>query len=213
MAESLRPAVLRLTPRLAIAVVTLFSVQCGMWKQPDATPSQQGDQWRDDMRKGKRAMGEVTIVDHGGRFVWLRTPLSGAVPPETQLVIRSQVDGRVTAKLSTSPERKRLYVAADVTEGEPKVGDAVFFATSEKPLSIAPPALGALPGATEGTADDPSPPATPGPAGHLPFSMSDVPPPDAASPPSNLPPLGVPSGPQEDVPEFAPLPEPVDESQ
>lgn len=196
-----------------MAACALFFVQCGVWKQPEPTPNKQAEQWRDDMRDGKRAMGEVTIVDRGGRFVWLRTPLSGGVSPETRLVIRSQVDGSVTAKLTTSPERKRLYVAADVTEGEPKVGDAVFFATSAKPISTAPPSLGIAPETTAAPTDDGPPSESSGPAGALPFSMSDVPPPDATSPSSNLPPLGLPSGPHEDVPEFAPLPEPVDDAQ
>lgn len=207
MAGLFHHSLLSLWRRGALLVTALLCAQCSLWKTSEPAP-QPDAAWRDEMRQGQRAMGEVTVVDKAGRFVWLRTPLANSVAPETPLVIRAQTTGEVTAKLLTSPERKRHYVAADVKEGSPKVGDAVFFANAQKPLSTTPPPLGPLPGAasTEGHYS-PTPDTTPSPSSQLPFSLSDVPPP-TESETSNLPPLGQPSGPVEDVPQFDPLPEP-----
>ncbi len=193
----------RLWP-MACLVVGLSG--CG-WQKPPVERKAE-DRFFRDMMEGRRAMGQITEVNEAKGFVLLRSPVSRRVQPETDLVVRAVGDGAVTAKLRISPERTTQFLAADVTEGAPSVGDAVFFPADQKPVSTAPPALTTTPSPTDiGAPADTLTPDSLSPADRLPFSMSDVPPP-ATGREDALPPLGRPSGSEEDVPDFAPLPEP-----
>lgn len=189
---------------------------CGVLKRRSAKPE---EGYVDDMRHGRRPMGQVTVVNTEKRFVLVQSPLAGSASPESVLVVKSQGSATTTGKVKVTPERTRNRVAADIVEGEPKVGDVVFFETSEKVLSTAPPSAGewaagvpgapVMPGAPGGTAPVPSVPGTSG------VSLPSVVPPPEPREGAELPPLGEPSGPREFIPNFPgvePLPEPSDPS-
>ena len=183
---------------------------CGSLKRRESK-SREG--YVDDMRHGRRPMGQITMVNGEKRFVLVQSPLAGSAQPERILVARSQGSVTPTGKLKVTPEHTRNRVAADIVEGDPKVGDVVFFETSEKVVSTAPPGSGEWAAGGTGAA-----------AGALPVvsgaSADGVVLPTAVPPPApgegaDLPPLGEPSGPREFIPNFPgvePLPEPSDSS-
>jgi hypothetical protein len=70
------------------------------------------------------AVGEIALVDEANRFVLIDLASSLYVP-EPGVLLRAKNASRETARLKTAPERKRPFVAADIVDGEPKVGDQV----------------------------------------------------------------------------------------
>jgi len=70
-------------------------------------------------------VGEVTIVDEVGQFV-LVDLASNLYVPAPGIALRSiNAAGETTAHLKAAPERKRPFIAADVVDGRPAVGDLV----------------------------------------------------------------------------------------
>jgi hypothetical protein len=132
-------------------------------------------------------MGQVTMVDTERGFVLVRSPLAAQVAAESRLVIRTAEGAGSMAQLKVSPERKRNMIAADILEGVPAVGAVVFFPTTEKVVSTEPPRLEAY---DVGAADL----GGGGGAGRGAGGGAD-----------ELPPLGEPSGPVEQVPDFPDL--------
>ena len=177
-------------------------VGCGLLRGK-AKAGQEGI-W-DDMRRGRRPMGQVMLVDEGKGFVLVRSPLASATPVDTTLVVKARGTAATTGRIRVSPERDKSRLAADITEGAPKLGDIVFFETQEKVVSTAPPPGGpgeapALPGAGGGREE----------AGlRLPAVMPPAG--DGGGGAAELPPLGEPSGPREVIPDFPGL-EPVPSS-
>jgi hypothetical protein len=73
---------------------------------------------------GPRVVGEVAVVDEEKRFVLIDLESNLYVPsPGTEL--RTTNAKGETAHLKASPEQKRPFVAADIVDGEPAVGDRV----------------------------------------------------------------------------------------
>jgi glutathione synthase/RimK-type ligase-like ATP-grasp enzyme len=69
-------------------------------------------------------VGEVIVVDEERRFVLVDLKSNLYVPgPGTAL--RTTNAARETAHLKASPEQKRPFVAADIVDGDPAVGDQV----------------------------------------------------------------------------------------
>jgi hypothetical protein len=144
-------------------------------------------------------MGQVVVVDGEKGFVLVRSPLAASAVPDGVLVVKAQGTAATTGRLKVSPERSRNQFAADVLEGSPKVGEVVFFETTERVVSTAPPpaeaGVGSLPAGTAG--------AVAGGAveGGLPAEVSPGPEPGGGGG-RDLPPLGEPSGPREFIPDF-----------
>jgi hypothetical protein len=70
-------------------------------------------------------VGEVAVVDERKRFVLIDLQ-SNLYVPEPGVTLRTMRDATETAKLKVTPERKRPFIAADVIEGQPAVGDEVM---------------------------------------------------------------------------------------
>ena len=70
-------------------------------------------------------IGEVAVVDEGKRFVLIDLASSLYVPPPGAALRTANATGP-TGRLVASPEQKRPFVAADIVEGDPAVGDEVL---------------------------------------------------------------------------------------
>ena len=69
-------------------------------------------------------VGEIAVVEEEKRFVLIDLESNLYVPaPGTPL--RSTNAAGKTAHLKASPEQKRPFIAADIVDGEPAVGDEV----------------------------------------------------------------------------------------
>jgi hypothetical protein len=72
-----------------------------------------------------RVVGEIAIVDKEKHFVLVDLESNLYVPPPgTELQSRNGA-GKI-AHLKASPEQKRPFIAADIVDGEPAVGDQVI---------------------------------------------------------------------------------------
>lgn len=82
--------------------------------EPSATP-----------RMVHRVVGEVAVVNVAERFVLVDLGANLYVPVPGEPLRASGANGE-TAHLKTSPEQKRPFIAADIIDGQPKVGDEVW---------------------------------------------------------------------------------------
>ena len=99
-------------------------------------------------RLGEKSVGEVAYVDSDSGYVLVRARAGLALADGTTLECR----GGSSAKLKVTPERKNLFVAADILSGEPKKGDpVVVIAGTDKPKPKLIP-ISAPPGLPGGTA-------------------------------------------------------------
>ena len=82
-------------------------------------------------------VGTVAMIGRGGKFVLVETLGGGLMPlPEGQdLHCRSgaELTATRTADLRLSRERRQQFTSADVVDGQPHVGDAVFVGGSTAP--------------------------------------------------------------------------------
>ena len=69
-------------------------------------------------------VGEVVVVNEERRFVLIDLESSLYVPAPG-VFLHTMHGSTQTARLKVSPERKRPFIAADILDGEPKVGDRV----------------------------------------------------------------------------------------
>lgn len=115
-------------------------------------------------RLGAKAVGEVAYVDDAEQFVLIRALTGINLKPEATLETRR--DGKRTALLRATPEKKNAFLAADLLEGTPQIGDGVFPSTAKpSPLKPGPapaPAL-VIPGSTPSAPTAVSPPDSPPP--------------------------------------------------
>lgn len=183
---------------LVVLILSGTGVGCGLLRNKGRVDS---EGVVEDMRRGRRPMGQVVVVEGGSGFVLVRSPLATTTQAESELVVKSQGSAETVGRLKVSPELKRNMVAADVVEGTPKVGDVVFYVSGERVVSTTPPPVEGAVGVSGDT----------GMAGGA-VRVGEVP----AGPMSGgsgsaghgLPPLGEPSGPREVIPDFPGL-EPV----
>ena len=104
-----------LFPCLTLAGSILILNGCAREKQPTTPPP---------AATAPRVVGEVAIVDEEKRFVLIDLESNLYVPaPGTEL--RTTNARGETAHLKASPEQKRPFVAADIVDGDPAVGDEV----------------------------------------------------------------------------------------
>ena len=69
-------------------------------------------------------VGEIAVVDEEKRFVLIDLG-SNLYVPAPGAALRSTNAAGATAHLKASPEQKRPFIAADIVDGEPAVGDEV----------------------------------------------------------------------------------------
>lgn len=130
-------------------------------------------------RLGAKAVGEVAYVDDAEQFVLIRALTGIQLAPEATLETRR--DGKRTALLRATPEKKNAFLAADLLEGTPQTGDGVFPSTAKpRPLKPrpAPASSPVIPGST--------------PAGPTTVNTHDSPPPTLV-PADNLDPTNLPA--------------------
>ena len=72
-----------------------------------------------------RIVGEIAVVDAAEHFVLIDLG-SNLYVPAPRTTLRSRDAAGVAARLKTSPEQKRPFIAADIIDGAPKVGDEVL---------------------------------------------------------------------------------------
>ena len=70
-------------------------------------------------------MGSVAVVDEEKRFVLIDLESNLYVPPPG-VILRIVNPRGETGRVRTSPEEKRPFVAADIVQGKPAVGDQVL---------------------------------------------------------------------------------------
>jgi hypothetical protein len=69
-------------------------------------------------------VGEIAIVDEEKQFVLIDLDSNLYVPP-ANTPLRSTNGAGKTAHLRVSPEQKRPFIAADIIDGQPAMGDKV----------------------------------------------------------------------------------------
>jgi hypothetical protein len=69
-------------------------------------------------------IGSLALVDEKKGFVLIDLG-SNLYVPDPGTALRVVRDGLVIAQLKASPEQKRPFIAADILEGNPEVGDLV----------------------------------------------------------------------------------------
>ena len=125
-------------------------------------------------RLGAKAVGEVAYVDDAEQFVLIRALTGVNLKPEAALETRR--NGQRTALLRATPEKKNNFLAADLLEGTPQTGDAVFPSTAKpspvKPLP--PPVPPPLPPATPSATPSPDLPASADPVIPEPLPVDDL---------------------------------------
>ena len=71
---------------------------------------------------GPRVIGEIAVVDEQQHFVLIDLG-SYLYVPEPGAALRAVKHGAETAHLRASSEQKRPFIAADILDGRPAVGD------------------------------------------------------------------------------------------
>jgi hypothetical protein len=111
------PILLRCLTTVAAAIaLSFFFIGCAAKTRPAAaTPG---------AVTAPVVVGEIAVVDEEKRFVLIDLDSNLYVPPPG-LALRSVNAAGKTARLKASPEQKRPFIAADIVDGEPAVGDQV----------------------------------------------------------------------------------------
>lgn len=101
-------------PGLTIAGFAILTAGCASIAQPIVKSA----------LAGPTVIGEVALVDEEQKFILIDLASNLYVPPPGAALRAINSQGE-TAHLRTSPERKRPFVAADIVDGTPAVGDQV----------------------------------------------------------------------------------------
>ena len=73
---------------------------------------------------GSASIGTVHMVDHTHDFLLIRSSRNTSIQYGAPLISQSP-DGKQSAELKLSPERKGAFLVADIVKGSPDVGDIV----------------------------------------------------------------------------------------
>ena len=68
--------------------------------------------------------GVVSPVSQDAQFVLIKTPVNRRL--EAGFPLQSYRDGELTGELTFSPEQSFGFMTADIREGNPEVGDAIY---------------------------------------------------------------------------------------
>ncbi|MBT7983668.1 MAG: hypothetical protein HN584_13985 [Akkermansiaceae bacterium] len=90
----------------------------------------------DNNSEDKYFIGEICLVQESLEFVLIK---SSKLKPRKGTVLHVMSQGGVSskAKLSVSPERRTGFISADILDGDPRLGDWVFFKLKEKQIDAA----------------------------------------------------------------------------
>ncbi|MEO5754103.1 MAG: hypothetical protein ABIR38_05305 [Chthoniobacterales bacterium] len=99
----------------ALLAGLLLGAGCRSTPPPSAAPAQ---------TRNPVVVGEIAVVDEEKRFVLVDLESNLYVPAPGSL-LRSRNAAGETAQLQASPEQKRPFIAADIVDGDPAVGDQV----------------------------------------------------------------------------------------
>lgn len=103
------------------------------------------------------AIGSIEMVNPDDKFVLARLTSNVVLPNGTELSSMG-ANGQI-AKLKTTPERKGIFITADIVSGEPKKGDIIHHGGTPAATDAPAPAPGPV------SASNPPPlPVSPGPA-------------------------------------------------
>ena len=81
-------------------------------------------------RLGANALGEISYVADAEQYVLVR-PLAGVSIPDTAN-LESRENGKRNALMKATSARNKEFIAADILEGNPKTGDAVFLSEAKR---------------------------------------------------------------------------------
>jgi hypothetical protein len=70
-------------------------------------------------------VGSVALVDEENRFVLIDLESNLYVPAVGAVLRTRDASGHTTGRVRTAPEQQRPFIAADMVEGTPRVGDEV----------------------------------------------------------------------------------------
>lgn len=118
-----------------------------------------------------QAIGKVELVNPDDRFVLARLTMNLALAPGTELTLLHE-DGEI-AKAKLTPERKGVFITADIISGEPAKGDIVMIGNVKSDAPSSPAAPVTAPVGPPSAVNPPTVSISPGN-------------PQAASPPPNL---------------------------
>ena len=87
----------------------------------------------DNNSEDKYFIGEICLVQESLEFVLIK---SSKLKPRKGTVLHVMSAGGVNskAKLSVSPERRTGFISADILDGDPSLGDWVFFKLKENQI-------------------------------------------------------------------------------
>lgn len=105
----------RLTIAAAAAIWLSFSTGCASTARPTAASA---------APSAPTVVGEIAVVDEEQRFVLVDLDSNLYVPSAGTALRATNASGQ-TAHLKASPEQKRPFIAADIVDGDPAVGDQV----------------------------------------------------------------------------------------
>ena len=106
---------LRLTILAATTSLLLPITGCASHRRPAATSA---------AAARPVVIGEIAVVDEEKRFVLIDLDSHLYVPSPGAALRATNAAGK-TAHLKASPEQKRPFIAADIIDGDPAVGDQV----------------------------------------------------------------------------------------
>jgi len=109
-----------------LAVLAVLLTGCGLLgkKQPDDTPEATLPTW----------VGKIVMVDATHRFVLIEGGMLARMAPDADLLAFRE--RRRTASLRLTAESRPPYLAADIIEGLPAIGDTVALDESRPPEAL-----------------------------------------------------------------------------
>lgn len=82
-----------------------------------------------------KAIGTVEMVNPEAGFVIVHTLANVPISPGTELTVVTSTGEN--AKIKVTPERKSIFITADVLSGNPSKGDTVFSGPGPEPAAVA----------------------------------------------------------------------------
>lgn len=153
-------------PRLLLLFLTLLitftGAGCGLLRRKKPQPPSPASP--------KVVIGRVEMVNPELKFALIHTIERAAIPAGSDLITANEAGE--TARLKMSPERKGVFMTADIVSGEPMKGETVIWMRGSDPTAVAPPpapvvepsARISIPSSTPAPPEPPTASITPPPA-------------------------------------------------
>lgn len=110
---------------LLLILVALTLTQCQMLRKIGARNHKSTPDASD--QPTAQAIGKVEMVNPDDRFVLARLTMNLVMAPGTELTLLSE-NGQIS-KAKVTPERKGVFITADIVSGDPSKGDIVMTGT------------------------------------------------------------------------------------